>query len=175
MHIFTIGAETHILDGYATDCTVFEVDEAGLNIFYYYDSPTAEEMQAFESSVPGEIRMARIDGVLFMFCKLGTFRWVEMPYAIQLSKLTNLPHPEEGQGYNLTIVLIDRGTSIIKKIRTVGLDTKFSEAFKTEVSKDMADVLFEPTYRMRVREIQEAYPTWALVAKSRVGYEFGAQ
>ena len=46
MHIFTIGAETHILDGYATDCTVFEVDEAGLNIFYYYDSPTAEEMQA---------------------------------------------------------------------------------------------------------------------------------
>lgn len=96
-----------------------------------------------------------------------------MPYAIQLSKLTNLPKPEEGEGYNLTIMLIDRDTSVIKKIRTVGLSTKFSEAFRTEASKDMADVLFAPTYRMHVREIQAAYPTWLLVAKSRVGYEFG--
>jgi hypothetical protein len=27
--------------------------------------------------------------------------------------------------------------------------------------------------RARKREIQAAYPTWLLVAKSRVGYEFG--
>ena len=87
--------------------------------------------------------------------------------------MTNLPKPEEGEGYNLTIMLIDRDTSVIKKIRTVGLSTKFSEAFRTEASKDMADVLFAPTYRMHVREIQAAYPTWLLVAKSRVGYEFG--
>lgn len=115
MNVFKVGEETHILDGYNEDCTVFEVDEAGLNIFYYYSSPTEEEMQAFEPGVPGEIRLARIDDILFLFCKLGTLAWAEMPYAIQLSKLTNLPKPEEGEGYNLTIMLIDRDTSIIKK------------------------------------------------------------
>ena len=60
MNVFKVGEETHILDGYNEDCTVFEVDEAGLNIFYYYSSPTEEEMQAFEPGVPGEIRLARI-------------------------------------------------------------------------------------------------------------------
>lgn len=115
MNVFKVGEETRILDGYNEDCTVFEVDEAGLNIFYYYSSPTEEEMQAFEPDVPGEIRLARIDDILFLFCKLGTLAWAEMPYAIQLSKLTNLPKPEEGEGYNLTIMLIDRDTSVIKR------------------------------------------------------------
>ena len=32
MNVFKVGEETHILDGYNEDCTVFEVDEAGLNI-----------------------------------------------------------------------------------------------------------------------------------------------
>lgn len=91
MNVFKVGEETHILDGYNEDCTVFEVDEAGLNIFYYYSSPTEEEMRAFEPGAPGEIRLARMDDILFPFCKLGTLAWAEMPYAIQLSKLTNLP------------------------------------------------------------------------------------
>lgn len=34
MNVFKVGEETHIFDGYNEDCTVFEVDEAGLNIFY---------------------------------------------------------------------------------------------------------------------------------------------
>lgn len=33
MNVFKVGEETHILDGYNEDCTVFEVDEAGLNNF----------------------------------------------------------------------------------------------------------------------------------------------
>lgn len=32
MNVFKVGEETHILDGYNEDCTVFEVDEAGLNM-----------------------------------------------------------------------------------------------------------------------------------------------
>ena len=67
MNVFKVGRRKHILDGYNEDCTVFEVDEAGLNIFYYYSSPTEEEMQAFEPGVPGEIRLARIDDILFLF------------------------------------------------------------------------------------------------------------
>ena len=73
MNVFKVGEETHILDGYNEDCTVFEVDEAGLNIFYYYSSPTEEEMRAFEPGAPGEIRLARMDDILFLFCKLRLF------------------------------------------------------------------------------------------------------
>lgn len=175
MHIFTVGAETHILDGYATDCTVLEVDEAGLNIFYNYASPTAEELKNFDADASGEIRMARINGVLFLFCRLGTSDWAEMPYAIQLSKATNLPEPEHGQGYSLTIVLIDRKTSIVKKIRMIGLSTDFSRAFKTEIMKDAKKPLIAPEYYAKVRDIQETYPTWVLADKSKVGYKFGAQ
>lgn len=92
-------------------------------------------MQAFEPGVPGEIRLARIDDILFLFCKLGTLAWAEMPYAIQLSKLTNLPKPEEGEGYNLTIMLIDRDTSVIKRFERSVSAQNFQKRFEQKRQK----------------------------------------
>lgn len=115
------------------EATKFDFTDGGAVLYLFYATPSAKEIEAITK---GDVRLGFYsrDNVLFMLFKFGSLNWVDAPYSAHLSKqLTDIQSPEPGQGYSLTIHLIDADTGIIKGLRLIGLPHKFSLQFKDAV------------------------------------------
>lgn len=141
----------------------FEFTENGAIIVCALNRPTPAEIQSFKPSSPFQIRYVRIDGVLFFLFKFGAMPWMDAPYDIRLSQSVALPDLSPGEGYALTVVLVDQATSIVKELRLIGLGERFSRDLREELFSDAGDPLFLPQYYAKVDSIFRRNSTAKLV------------
>lgn len=104
--------------------TLFEIDASGPMLVLKYNRPTASERRSIKSDV-FRIRLAVVEGVIFLLFRFGTGQWMDAPYNARLSQYT-LTAPPEGMGLLLHIMLVDSSTGILQVNRAIGLSTEFS-------------------------------------------------
>lgn len=168
--LLKIGEKTDLMVGQPEGC-IFNVDGGGLFLAYNYNSPTPAEIEAFSAGAPFEIRFVRVNGVLFILAKAGNMPWIDAPYAIQLSPFARFPALEQNEGYALTLMLIDRKTSIVKGLRVIGLGHTFSEQLHAEIMSQAHEPLFASEYYAQVSAVYQRYSTKQLVQFSTQRYK----
>nr|DAG39606.1 MAG TPA: hypothetical protein [Bacteriophage sp.] len=164
---FEVGKPFHGLDKHP-EGAVFEMTEGGPILFCNYIAPTQAEIEAFQAGKRAEFRLVRLGGILFVLSRFGSLPWVDSPFTIQLSRAAAIPEIPEGSGYGLTIVLLDKATSIVKSLRLIGLSTDFSRALRDEVLSDASKPLDIVEYYASVNEVMRRYSTKDMVKMSSV-------
>lgn len=107
---------------------IFDIDDDGAKMFILLDRPTEREIAAVRSGQPFQLKLLEKDGILWILSKCGDMQWMDAPYNPRASIYTHLEQPESGQGLALRLVMADSRTAVVKHIRLIGLDEKFSHA-----------------------------------------------
>lgn len=111
-----------------------DINDTGISVIASFSAPTFEEKEDFTSKAGFKIRSGIINNVLFFTVKIGSMPWSDCYWLANDTK-TNLVEPSEGEGYGLSLILINALDGKIEKIRLIGLGTKFSKELKREVEE----------------------------------------
>ena len=77
---------------------------------------------------------------------------------------------EEGLGYLLTLVLVDKYSGIVRGIRAIGLDHDFSVALRNEIQNAKSVPFNRNDYERAINDVYRHYSTEDLVEMSRARY-----
>lgn len=144
----------------------FDITDSGCNLFIYFDDPTKEELDSISR---GEIKYGyyKENNVLLLLFKFGTIQWIDAPYSIHLSNnLTKIQEIEDGKGFATTIYLIDAATGILKSIRYISFNTRFSRMLKEDLQKQKE--MSNRNFDMYLSNIYMKYTTNNLVKLAKV-------
>jgi hypothetical protein len=141
MAIYKVGDRFTHLAG-RPEGAFFEISESGPVWIFHYNKPSEKEIAAISEGSPFEIRSTVLGGtVLWVFVKCGSQEWAEAPYNPHLSKSPSLPPIEsDGDGYALTLLMVDAATQVIRHMRLIGLGNRFSR----QLWADIQDLLDKP-------------------------------
>lgn len=163
MYKYEIG---QTLDGFKNhpEGAQFDIADDGAIMLVFFNSPTGEEIEQFESGKGFELRFTEMYGVVMITVKIGNLSWMDAPYTPHLSpNLTGFQMPEEGHGLSLMLVLIDSATGTIKHMRILGLSEKFTKRL-FEVSSDLWANPFDAVkYNSSINRIFSVYNTNQIV------------
>ena len=148
-----------------------DIGESGVTIFFSFFEPTSKELESFTSRSSFKIRSGVIDNILFFTLKPGSLLWSDA-YWIPGNDPVRLQKAGDDRGIALTLVLIDAYTSVVKKIRMIGLGTEFSRVLKEQtdfIMKYKRGSFQEGVFR--AKNVQDLYSTEELVHKLKNSYE----
>lgn len=130
-----------------------DLTDEGILILDTRERVTLEEAENFGKAV--QFKTAVIDGFTFLFVKMGSLNWTDMP--VQLTGKMN-ENIKDGLGYAVNLICADTATGIVIVNRLIG----FSTAFSKQLNKNLKETGgFEPieSHLERVRKIQRKYST----------------
>lgn len=138
----------------------FEITESGPVLIFNYFHPSQKEIDAVSEGAAFEIREMVMGHVLWIFAKCQDQNWVEAPYHPGLSKSPTLPEPEgEDDGYGLTVMMVDAGEQVIKRLRLIGLDNRFSRQLKKDVDELARETFSQQAHNDTICKAQMVYTT----------------
>lgn len=167
MNIYKIGQVIDSFKHYKEGITM-DVSDEGAIMSVFFQNPTTEEIEQFQSGKSFEIRFTELYNVLMFTVKIGNLNWMDAPYSPHLSKhLTKFQFPNKNQGLALHLILIDAATGEIKQRRLLGLSERFTKKlFGILMEQKMSD--FNITeYNQSLNRIYSAYPTNRIVKLSK--------
>ena len=156
------------------DGTYLDVNETGITLEVYFDTPTESEIKDFKAGSNYKIGLFKRDGVLFFLTKFGNSNWMDAPYFIKLRKEATNPLvniTDSTSGYSLNVLLIDAKTGILKANRLIGLNNRFSKLLKQELDKQLESTIndrFE--YNNVLNSIFQRYTTKNMVDNALMTY-----
>ena len=142
---------------------VFDIDQTGPMLLLFYDKPDEQEIVDIKNGST-KFRVCYIDNVIFFLAKLGNQQWMDAPYNIHLSQSFILEEPDEGQGYGLSVFLVDAHTGLLKVTRLIGLPNNISLKLKEFTEEQKAKPFDENNYHQTINSIYAKYTTRELVS-----------
>lgn len=145
----------------------FDISDDGATMLVFFETPTQNEIEQFKSGEKFEIRFIVLNDVIMITTKIGKLNWMDAPYTPHLSKnLTKYQIPNEGEGLELTLYLVDTATGEIKHMRLLGLSERFTrKLFGSAMEIKMKE--FDKTqYIMKLSDIFNRYDTKQIVKMS---------
>lgn len=131
---------------------------------YFFQNPTADEIEQFKSGTNFEIRFAELYGVIMITVKIGNLNWMDASYTPHLSKsLTKFQLPNKGQGLGLTLILVDAVTGKIKQIRLLGLSEKFMKRLLGIAMEHKSKSFNKVEYNNSLNRMSSTYQTSQIV------------
>lgn len=126
-----------------------------------YPNMTDQEVVMFSSSTL-QSAFTVINDRLFLLAKFGSFPWLDTPFEpARYPNPQNYPYFEDGKGINLTVLVVNTATGMVRHIRVVGLSNPMSNHLHA-VCRDM-DKRHRPfdnlVYEREVKEIYDRYPS----------------
>jgi hypothetical protein len=149
----------------------FNFSSSGATLLLTWTTPRSKEVQEIKSGV-FSAGLTVVGNILFFLCKFGNSQWMDFPFSPHLmsDKEIEIQHPEENQGYGLTIFLVDAATGILKAGRFIGLPHDFSITFEDYFRK-LQSASFDLTeYDSLVKGVYNTYSTEQLLEKSIVRF-----
>ena len=120
----------------------------------FLNNPIPKEVYDFQKG-KAHTKLYFEDNVLFFLLKLGDMYWVDAPYSKFLSKeRPNRSNPSEGQGFGITLVLVDVLTQIIVGMRAITM-TNIQSKQLVELLKDQQNI---SDYNEAIARIYKKYP-----------------
>ena len=153
------------------DGAIFEMYGQTCSINIGISNPTEEEVTLL-SSGRLDIYLSVIEGIVFVTAKFGDGFIFDMPFNAGLYESFEFKNPEPYGIYAL-MVAVDNDTNIIKAMRAIGFDAKFSSKLYKFAKKQWEDKI--PNYDERLASVYERYSPQDIlrcaVAKNVVGVE----
>lgn len=121
----------------------------------YMYKPEPKEIEVFQSG-KADVRIHFENDVIFFLMKLGELGWLDAPYSKYLSpSQPDLTPPPEGQGFSITLVLVDASNQIIKGLRMTTLSRIQSRNLidYLKIQRDISD------YDETIAKLYRKYPT----------------
>lgn len=142
----------------------FDISDDGATMFVFFQSPTTDEIEQFKSGKNFEIRFTELYGVIMITVKIGNLNCMDAPYTPHLNKnITKFQLPSEGQGLELTLILVDAVTGEIKHIRLLGLSERFTKRLFVVVMEHKVKPFDKDEYNNSINRIFSAYQTNQIV------------
>jgi hypothetical protein len=153
----------------AEEGTKFNFDQSGASLYLFFNMPTDREVEEIRAG-RFEIGIYQKDEVIFILFKIAGGSWMDAPYTVHLSQSFDLEEIQEGQGFGLTILLVDSSTGILKVIRQIGLGTDISRRLKEMIEKQKSQPFDQNVYQRKITQIYGNYNTDDLVQRMEVSY-----
>ena len=145
----------------------FDISDDGAIMFVFFQNPTTNEIEQFNSGKNFEIRFTELYSVIMITVKIGNLNWMDAPYTPHLSRnLTKLQFPNENQGLGLTLILIDTITGKIKHMRLLGLSKIFTKRLYGIAMEHKLRPFNRVEYYNSINRIFSAYQTNQIVKLS---------
>lgn len=146
----------------------FDIDDSGATLLVFFQNPTSNEIEQFESCKNFEIRFTELYNVIMITAKIGSLNWVDAPYTPHLSEnLTKFQIPGENQGLGLTLILVDAITGEIKHIRLLGLSERFTKELFGIIMEHKTREFNRTEYQNSLNKIFSSYKTSQIVKISK--------
>ena len=153
------------------DGAIFEMYGQTCSINIGISNPTDEEVNLL-SSGRLDIYLSVIEGIVFVTAKFGDGLIFDMPFNAGLYENFDFKNPEPYGIYAL-MVAVDNDTNIIKAMRAIGFDAKFSSKLYKFAKKQWEDKI--SNYDDRLASVYKRYSPQDIlrnaVAKNVVGVE----
>lgn len=147
----------HYLDGKPhkhVEGPYFDILPDTMLLLLYMVKPTFEEISDFKYG-KAQFGFLQEDGVIFFLSKLGDMNWMDTPYNKHLeSEPVDNRRPEVGQGYSVTLALVDAFDCKVAALRFLTLKNTFSNLLMDAV--DNQPVILK--YDFALEEIYKKYP-----------------
>ena len=166
MYNFSVGQTVESFKNHP-EVPVFDVADGRAVLVAFFRYPSANEVEQFQNGKNFEIRFTELGGIIMVSVKVGTLKWMDMPYTPHLSEnLTNFQVPSYG-GLALTLVLVDAITGEIKSIRLLGLSKNFTQRLLDTAKAKKQEMFDIGKYKEAVSMINSRYTTKEIVNLSR--------
>lgn len=166
MESVKVGQKYDIFKSY-TEGVKFDISDSGAHLIVYFNNPTLQEIQEFESKKRFEIRFSVFYNIIIITTKIGCLNWMDAPYSPHLSKnLSKIQFPQEGEGLSLTLILVNAVDGEVKNLRLLGLSEKFSQALVGTVLEEKMKEFNKEQYAENLNQIYNRYTTEKLVSYS---------
>lgn len=166
MYNFSVGQAVESFKNHP-EVPVFDMADGRAVLLTFFRYPSANEVEQFQNGKNFEIRFTELGGIIMVSVKVGTLKWMDMPYSPHLSEnLTDFRVPAYG-GLALTLVLADAVTGEIKSIRLLGLSEKFSRRLLDAAKAKKQEAFDMKEYKAAVVRINSRYTTKEIVNLSR--------
>jgi len=148
----------------------FDIQYPHIELIYNISLPTGEEIDQTGEGHQFDMRVAEVNGLLFVMTKFGDLHWQDAPYNPQLgnSELDELT--DDTQGYLIQFFMTEVGSGVIRRMRMLGLGHDFSKKLRAMVYANKAQNIPLEEYDRRLQRIYASYPTKALVDASTIRY-----
>lgn len=145
----------------------FDITDSGAELYLYFNNVEKNEINDCKE---GDLlfNFVKLDNIIFFIAKIGNMQTLDCPFSIHLSKnLTHIDYVKEGKGLALTIYLIEANTGILKSIRLIGLNSKFSYNLVDTIKEQGNEKFDISEYDYNLSEIYQKYSTKDLERMSR--------
>lgn len=116
-----------------------QADESGLTLFMTLDHLTEKEIEGCKKGSIS-IDLVYLKDIVFFVTKIEGFEVSDASFVANNSSFKPVENVEEGTGYPFQIILTESTTGIIKAMRLVSFNTRFSR----ELNKCIKDQLNKP-------------------------------
>ena len=166
MYNFSVGQAVESFKNHP-EVPIFDLADGRAVLLVFFKHPSTDEIEQFRNGKNFEIRFTELGGIIMVSVKIGTLKWMDMPYSPHLSEnLTNFQVPGYG-GLALTLVLADAITGEIKSIRMLVLSENFTRRLLDAAKAKKQEDFDIETYKAAVLKINSRYTTKEIVRLSR--------
>ncbi len=144
------------------DQVQFDFLQSGAVCILFYSEPSSNEVQSIKNGL-FQAELLELEDIIFMLFRFGTLNWIDCPYTVYLSKPFQFAELEEGMGFALQIILVDRRTTTIKALRLIGLEHDFSKRLFETIERQKKLPFDLNVYNRTLDQIYKKFQTDDLV------------
>lgn len=149
----------------------FDITDGGANLYIFFNNPSKDEIESCKRG-NGTFKFVKLDSIIFFLAKLGSIPFLDCPYSVHLSNnLTKIQYPEENEGLNLTIYLINATNGILEVMRLISLGKDFSKELINTIKNQGNEIFNEQKYDLELDNIYRNYTTKQLEKMSKYYYK----
>lgn len=146
--------------------------EGGAAFVLFFNTPTEKEAKGVRE---GRIELAITvrPPIMFMCCKIqGVGGWMDAPYSIRRHPAeTSSPRGvEDSEGLPIQIFLVDLQNRKISAIRFISTDSKFANAFRKNVFKQLNTSFSDAAYDSMIYETYQSLSSKELAQRADVTF-----
>jgi len=146
------------------DSNIVEVSDSGIDVYVLMRKPSKSEIKQISAGSEFKLKLLEMEGIIFFILKFGDLEWSDAPYSVHLSKgQTYLRDVPDGNGYAVTIYVIDTSSGELVLQRFTGLDTCTSRELKEIVERQKTLPFNKSEYAVTINNIYRTYSTMDLL------------
>ena len=141
-----------------SDGARLEYTKSGLMLVVHAKNPLQKEIESFSKKRVDLALYEKGQVIWFLFKIQGSLSWSDCPFSIKLNKdpyiIDNFPrHLPGDQGLGLHMILVESSSGIIKAMRLVGLENRFSQEFCNMLQRQVESAFDLEKYVQEIKQV----------------------
>lgn len=145
----------------------FDFDNSGGHLLIKLSNPSKSETSEVKKGKLS-IGLCTYKDIVLLLYKFGSLEWMDVPYSIHLSDEYRFCDSCNNKGFANYIYLIDANTGILKAMRLVSWNTKFSNVFQKEVEAQKLIDFNAKSYDANLKTLYANYSTKDLIGRLQI-------